>query len=68
MKVYCIDDTYNGGKVNLTIGKFYEVLHKQHFEVTIRNDRGKRAGYGMNRFATPEQYRDIQLNKILTSE
>jgi hypothetical protein len=65
MKLYCINNKHNGKNINLTVGEFYEMLNKQHFEVTIRNDRGKKAKYDLNRFATKSQYREIQLNKIL---
>jgi hypothetical protein len=66
MKLYCIDDKHNGEKINITIGNFYDVLYQQHFEVIIRNDKGKKSSYSLNRFATKSQYREIKLNEILS--
>jgi len=66
--LYCIDNIHNGGKINLTTGNFYEVIRKQHFEVFVRNDKGKVSGYTINRFADKEKYREIQLDKILNSK
>jgi hypothetical protein len=65
MRLYCIDDKHNGNKINITVGKFYDVLHKEHCEVFVRNDKGRISSYGLNRFADKSQYREIQLNKIL---
>lgn len=68
MKVYCVDNVLNPySKCRLTIGKSYEVLHQVHCNVTVRNDAGKRASYGTNRFATVEQLRDMRLKEILNS-
>jgi hypothetical protein len=66
--LYCIDNIYNGGKVNLTVGNFYKVIRQQHFEVFVRNDKGKLSGYSINRFADKAKYREIQLEKILNNE
>jgi hypothetical protein len=68
MELYCIDNIYNGGEVNLTVGNFYEVVRQQHFEVFIRNDKGKVSGYSLNRFADKAKYREIQLDKILNNK
>jgi hypothetical protein len=65
--LYCIDDNYNGGKVNLTIGNSYKVLYKQNFEVFVINDKGKKAGYGINRFADKAKHREMQLEKLLNN-
>lgn len=66
--LYCIDNIHNGSKINLTIGNFYEVIRQQHFEVLVRNDKGKVAGYSSLRFADKAKYREIQLDKILNSK
>ena len=69
MEVYCIDNQLNSyEKARLTVGRWYEVIHKQHFQVTVRNDAGRRASYGMNRFATKDQLRDMRLKEILSSQ
>ena len=68
MELYCIDNIYNSGEVNLTVGNFYEVVRQQHFEVFIRNDKGKVSGYSLNRFADKAKYREIQLDKILNNK
>jgi hypothetical protein len=68
MTLYCIDNIYNGGEVNLTPGNFYEVIRKQHFEVFVRNDKGKLSSYSLNRFADKAKYREIQLDKILNNK
>ena len=68
MELYCIDNIYNGGEVNLTVGNFYEVVRQQHFEVFIRNDKGKVSGYSLNRFVDKAKYREIQLDKILNNK
>jgi hypothetical protein len=67
MTLYCIDNIYNGGEVNLTVGNFYEVIRKQHCEVFVRNDKGKLSGYSINRFADKAKYREIQLEKLLNN-
>ena len=66
--LYCIDNIHNGVKINLTPGKFYEVTRQQHFEVFVRNDKGKLAGYSLNRFADKAKYREIQLDKVLNNK
>jgi hypothetical protein len=68
MFLYCIDNVHNGSQINLTVGNSYEVIRKQHFEVIVRNDKGKLSGYGLNRFADKSEFRQIQLDKILNSK
>ena len=65
--LYCIDNIYNGGQVNLTVGKSYKVLYKQNFEVFVINDKGKKAGYGIIRFADMAKHREMQLEKLLNN-
>jgi hypothetical protein len=66
MQVYCIDNQFNSYEnVRLTVGKWYEVIHKQNFELIVRNDAGRRASYSRNRFATKDQLRDLRLKQIL---
>ena len=67
MTLYCTDNMHNGSKINLTPGNFYKVIRQQHFEVFVRNDKGKLSGYSINRFADKAKYREIQLEKILNN-
>jgi hypothetical protein len=72
-KLVCISPNEEvGGRIikqPLTYGRIYEVITsgqsaggKFYF---IENDKGKREHYWQNKFVTPEEYRNQQLDKIL---
>lgn len=76
MKLVCIDDVvdilkFGNGKKELTYGKeydillFYQEVEGRPRQVCIINDIGKKSDYRLDRFVSIDQYRDIQINKIL---
>ena len=55
-------------KHDLTVGKFYEaqsVKNGHDCYVWIIDDKGREAGYDMDIFMTPAEWRDKQIDSIL---
>ena len=53
---------------DLTIGKFYEaqsIKRGMFYYVWIIDDKGREAGYDMDIFMTPAEWRDRQIESIL---
>lgn len=67
MKVVCIDNRINRGndKEELTMYKAYDIINEDVGTYYIRNDLGKCYDYNKTRFITIDEWRRIQLKKIL---
>ena len=79
MIVVCIDNTYGinmhkrimlekskgNSRVDLTIGKHYEVISQNEASYFIKNDNGRITNYFKDRFSKIEDFRDKQLNNII---
>jgi hypothetical protein len=68
MKVVCIDNRINRGidKEELTMYKAYDIINEDvGGTYYIRNDLGKFYDYNKTRFITLDEWRRIQLKKIL---
>lgn len=68
MKVVCIDNRINRGidKEELTMYKAYDIINEDvGGTYYIRNDLGKCYDYNKTRFITLDEWRRIQLKKIL---
>jgi hypothetical protein len=67
MKVVCIDNRINRGidKEELTLYKTYDIINEDVGTYYIRNDLGKFYDYNKTRFITLDEWRRIQLKKIL---
>ena len=75
MKLICIDDetdilNFGDGIKELTFGKEYQILSvyestngRQY--ISLINDKGESNDYLSDRFVTKEEFRELQLNKIL---
>ena len=82
MKVICIDDVtdilnFGDGRKELTLYKEYEIIEKyidytgdvdswHRIQVSIINDLGIKNEYLLSRFVTREEFRELQLNQLLT--
>ena len=82
MKVICIDDitdilNFGDGRKELTLYKEYEIIEKyidytgdvdswHRIQVSIINDLGIKNEYLLSRFVTREEFRELQLNELLT--
>jgi hypothetical protein len=81
MKVICIDDVtdilnFGDGRKELTLYKEYEIIEKfidynsgldsNRIQVSIINDLGVKNEYLLSRFVTREEFRELQLNELLT--
>ena len=82
MKVICIDDVtdilnFGDGRKELTLYKEYEIIEKyidytgdvdswHRIQVSIINDLGIKNEYLLSRFVTREEFRELQLNELLT--
>lgn len=76
MKLICIDAVTDilklgSGKPELTLGKEYEIIRwydklsdGRQF-IGVVNDSNIRSEYLITRFATKQQWREIQINKII---
>ena len=82
MKLICIDDVtdilnFGDGRKELTLYKEYEIIEKyidytgdvdswHRIQVSIINDLGIKNEYLLSRFVTREEFRELQLNQLLT--
>lgn len=81
MKLICIDDVtdilnFGDGRKELTLYKEYEIIEKfidyniglnsKRIQVSIINDLGIKNEYLLSRFVTREEFRELQLNELLT--
>jgi len=74
-KLICIDDLtdvlkFGDGRRELTFGKEYEILDVYYkngkmTQYSIINDLSQRLEYRVERFVNREQFRTIQLEKII---
>jgi hypothetical protein len=74
-KLICIDDLtdvlrFGDGRIELTFGKEYEILDVYYkngkmTQYSIINDLSQRLEYRVERFVNREQFRTIQLEKII---
>ena len=71
MKAVCINDSYNGVRVDLTYEKAYEVISLVRLSGNIYkivNDIGEGLWYGESILMPLEEWREQQLNEILKEE
>jgi|APSaa5957512535_1039671.scaffolds.fasta_scaffold507572_2 hypothetical protein len=64
MERVCHDD-YD---INITYGKTYEVLTIYNHLFKVVNDQGEEEYFGEESFSTKQEFRVIQLNKLLNDD
>ena len=70
MKVVCANETYKGHSMDLTIGKAYEIIDQQPFQINgqmyqIIDDRGALAWYDRETVMPLEEWRERQISKLI---